>query len=148
VTFAPVGLRCPDHAAGGGKPQGVQDRAQRAVRRGTSVRSTDAIVTKVLVAINVVAFLITVAQGSGLNSPGGTLFNDWALFGGRGIIDGHVYGGVAGGDWWRLITSAFLHASLIHIAFNMLALWWLGAPVELALGRLRYLSLYLVSGLA
>ena len=148
MTFAPVGLRCPDHAASGGKPQGVQRRAQRAVRRTTTVRGHDAIVTKILVAINVVVFLITVAQGSGLNSPGGPLFNNWALFGGRGIIDGHVYGGVAGGDWWRLITSAFLHGSLVHIAFNMLALWWLGAPVELALGRARYLGLYLVSGLA
>ena len=53
------------------------------------------------------------------------------------------------GDWWRsLITSAFLHASLLHIAFNMLALWWLGAPVERALGPGRYLGLYIVSGLA
>jgi len=55
---------------------------------------------------------------------------------------------VAQGDWWRLITSAFLHASLIHIGFNMLALWWIGAPVEQYLGRARYLGLYLVSGLA
>lgn len=148
VTFAPVGLRCPDHAQSSGSSGGVQKRAQRAVRRTTRVGPTDAIVTKILVAINGVVFLITVAQGSGLNSPGGRLFNDWALFGGRALLDGHLYGGVAGGDWWRLITSAFLHASLIHIAFNMLALWWLGAPVELALGRARYLALYLVSGLA
>ena len=148
VTFAPVGLRCPEHAQSSGSSGGVQKRAQRAVRRTTRVGPTDAIVTKILVAVNAVVFLITVAQGSGLNSPGGRLFNDWALFGGRALLDGHLYGGVAGGDWWRLITSAFLHASLIHIAFNMLALWWLGAPVELALGRARYLALYLVSGLA
>jgi membrane associated rhomboid family serine protease len=136
VTFAPVGLRCPDHAASGNAPK-VQRQVQRVVR-GTRVRPTDAIVTRILVAINVIVYLITVAQGSGLNDPGGSLFNKWALFGPL----------VGGGDWWRLITSAFLHASVIHIAFNMLALWWLGAPVEMALGRVRFIGLYLVSGLA
>src|SRR5262245_60938830 len=81
VTFAPVGLRCPDHAASSGGSGGVQQRAQRAVRRTTSARPTDAIVTKILVAANVVVYLITVAQGAGLNDPGGSLFNKWALFG-------------------------------------------------------------------
>jgi membrane associated rhomboid family serine protease len=111
---------------------------QRVVRRTTNINPTDAIVTRILVAINVVVYLITVAQGAGLNTPGGSLFNKWALFGPL----------VKHGDWWRLITSAFLHGSLIHIAFNMLALWWLGAPIEMVLGRVRYLGLYLVSGLA
>jgi membrane associated rhomboid family serine protease len=138
VTFAPVGLRCPDHAAADGSGGGVQQRAQRAVRRTSGLRSSDAIVTKVLVAANVLVYLITIAQGAGLNDPGGSLFNKWALWGPA----------VDHGDWWRLITSAFLHASVVHILFNMLALWWLGAPVELALGRLRYLGLYFVSGLA
>ena len=63
VTFAPVGLRCPDHAAsGGGRSQGVQQKAQRAVRRTTRVGPTDAIVTKILVAANVIVYLITVAM--------------------------------------------------------------------------------------
>jgi membrane associated rhomboid family serine protease len=136
VTFAPVGLRCPDHAASDSAPK-VQRRVQRVVR-GTRIRPTDAIVTKILVGLNVVVYLITVAQGSGLNNPGGSLFNKWALFGPL----------VHHGDWWRLITSAFLHASVIHIAFNMLALWWLGSPVEMVLGRVRFIGLYLVSGLA
>jgi membrane associated rhomboid family serine protease len=137
VTFAPVGLRCPEHAASNGGAT-AQQRAQRAVRRTTSLRATDAIVTKILVAANILIYLITVAQGSGPNDPGGSLFEKWALFGPA----------VHHGDWWRLITSAFLHGGILHIAFNMLALWWLGAPVELALGRLRYLGLYFVSGLA
>ncbi len=60
-----------------------------------------------------------------------------------------LYGpAVHDGDWWRLITSAFLHASFLHILFNMLALWWIGGPVENVMGRAKYLSLYLVSGLA
>jgi membrane associated rhomboid family serine protease len=111
---------------------------QRVVRRTSNIRPTDAIVTRILVALNVGVYLITVAQGSGLNTPGGHLFYKWALFGPS----------VHHGDWWRLITSAFLHGSVVHIAFNMLALWWLGAPVEMVLGRVRYLGLYLVSGLA
>jgi membrane associated rhomboid family serine protease len=111
---------------------------QRVARRTTNIRPTDAIVTRVLVAINLVVFVITVAQGSGLNNPGGSLFYKWALFGPA----------VHHGDWWRLITAAFLHGGVIHIAFNMLALWWLGAPVEMVLGRVRFIGLYFVSGLA
>ena len=42
----------------------------------------------------------------------------------------------------------FLHGSYIHIAFNMLSLWWIGGPLEPALGRARYIALYAVSGLA
>jgi membrane associated rhomboid family serine protease len=147
VTFAPVGLRCPEHAASGNAPK-VQRQMQRVARRTAHVRPTDAIVTRILVGLNVLVYLITVAQGGGLNAPGGSLFDHWALFGGRGFLNGHLYGGVAGGEWWRLITSAFLHASVLHIAFNMLALWWLGAPVEMVLGRVRFIGLYLVSGLA
>jgi membrane associated rhomboid family serine protease len=108
------------------------------VARTARIRPTDAIVTRILVGLNVLVYLITVAQGGGLNDPGGSLFSKWALYG--PLVD-H-------GDWWRLITSAFLHASVIHIAFNMLALWWLGAPVEMVLGRARFIGLYLVSGLA
>src|SRR5437879_3607367 len=52
------------------------------------------------------------------------------------------------GGSWRLITATFLHAGLLHIAFNMWALVWLGTAVEGALGHLRFLLLYLASGLA
>ncbi|WP_030800297.1 rhomboid family intramembrane serine protease, partial [Streptomyces sp. NRRL F-3273] len=58
------------------------------------------------------------------------------------------YQGVAEGQWYRLVTSTFLHQEVWHIAFNMLGLWWLGGPLEAALGRARYLALYLLSGLA
>jgi membrane associated rhomboid family serine protease len=91
-----------------------------------------------LIAANVVVYLVTVAQGLGINNPGGSLFRNWVLFGPA----------VANGDWWRLITSAFLHGNLIHLGLNMLALYWLGSIVETYLGSLRYLALYLVSGLA
>lgn len=56
--------------------------------------------------------------------------------------------GVADGQWYRLFTAMFLHQAVWHIAFNMLGLWWLGGPLEAALGRVRFIALYLISGLA
>jgi membrane associated rhomboid family serine protease len=132
MTPAAVGLRCPDHAGSRRKVS-----APRIVARAPA-GATEALVTKTLIAVNVGIYLITAVQGAGINAPGGALFDKMFLFGPA----------VAQGDWWRLITAAFLHASLLHIGFNMLALWWFGAPVEQYLGRARFLGLYLVSGLA
>jgi membrane associated rhomboid family serine protease len=53
--------------------------------------------------------------------------------------------GVANGEYYRLITSAFLHANIVHILFNMFALAQLGPILEASLGRIRYLALYLLS---
>ncbi|HUK96005.1 MAG TPA: rhomboid family intramembrane serine protease [Gaiellaceae bacterium] len=133
MTPAPVGQRCPEHS---GKPQGVRRVATGAQR--SAFEGTGAIVTKALIALNVLVYLITAFQGSGIDSPGGTLFNKWALFGPL----------VAKGDWWRLITSTFLHANILHIALNMYFLWFVGSAVEYTLGRGRFLMIYLVSGLA
>jgi membrane associated rhomboid family serine protease len=135
MTPAAVGLRCPDHA--GTKRRVNRVNAPRIVARSPRV-ATQALVTKTLIAVNVGIYLITAVQGNGINAPGGRLFYDM-------VLEGHA---VADGDWWRLITAAFLHASVLHIGFNMLALWWFGAPVEEYLGRARFVGLYLVSGLA
>jgi len=102
------------------------------------VRSDEPIVTWTIIGANILVYLITVAQGFGINSPGGKLFNNWDLYGPA----------VAAGDWWRLITAAFLHANIAHIALNLLAVGWLGTPVERYVGHLRYLGIYIVSGLA
>jgi membrane associated rhomboid family serine protease len=56
--------------------------------------------------------------------------------------------GVSDGAYWQLLTSAFTHVEIWHIGFNMLALWVLGPQLELALGRIRFLALYLLSALA
>jgi membrane associated rhomboid family serine protease len=133
MTPAPVGQRCPEHS---GKPQGTR-RISSGVRRG-AFEGTGALATKTLIAVNILIYVITAAQGAGLNSPGGSLYLKWILFGPF----------VAAGDWWRLITSAFLHASLLHIAFNMYFLWFVGTAVETALGRGRFLLIYFVSALA
>jgi membrane associated rhomboid family serine protease len=134
MVFAPVGIRCPDHA---GRRQGTP-RVAAGVRRA-SFEGTGALVTKALIAINVLVFLANLAQGSSLNQTSGSLFEKGALY---------VHGGLDQGEWWRLITAAFLHGNLIHLALNMFVLWIVGAPVEQAIGRGRFLALYLVSGLA
>ncbi len=140
MVFAPVGIRCPDHA---GQTKGAA-RVSREVRRA-SFEGTGAIVTKVLIALNVGVFMLNLAQGASLSRNGGEMFIDGALIG--RAFDGTQLIGVAEGEWWRLITSAFLHGGLFHLGLNMLMLFWIGAPVEEALGRGRFIVLYLVSGL-
>jgi rhomboid protease GluP len=50
------------------------------------------------------------------------------------------------GQWWRLVTSMFLHGGLLHIAFNMFALWQVGRLVERMFGSARFLGLYMIAG--
>jgi membrane associated rhomboid family serine protease len=137
MVFAPVGIRCPDHA---GVAQGAQ-RVTRGVRRAT-FEGGGALVTKVLIGINLAVYALNLAQGSSLNRTSGWLFDEGALV----VLS--PWGGVGDGEWWRLITAAFLHGSIIHIALNMVVLWMIGAPVEEAIGRGRFLAIYIISGLA
>ena len=151
ATFAPVGIRCPDHASATGRRAPTRLKP-KPVRRapGVALATDDAPVTKILIGINLVIYLITVVQGAGLSSPGGSLFNKFVLVGSNSRLGFFGRTGDLAHDheWWRLFTSAFLHASVLHIAFNMFALWVIGRPVEQYLGRSRYIGLYLVSGLA
>jgi membrane associated rhomboid family serine protease len=133
MFFAPVGIRCPDHS---GQPQGTQ-RVTQGVRR-VSFEGTGAIVTKILIAINVGVYLLELGLGGEVNGTNNRIFTEGYLAGPP----------VADGDWWRLFTAMFLHYGPFHLGLNMLALWWFGSAVELVLGRGRYLLLYIVSGLA
>jgi membrane associated rhomboid family serine protease len=133
MVFAPVGIRCPDHS---GQPQGAA-RVTQGMRRA-SFEGTGAIVTKTLVAANVGIYLLQLGMGGTINGTGNEIYRDGVLYG--PLVDN--------GDWWRLMTAAFLHYGPIHLLLNMLGLWWFGGAVEQVLGRGRYLLLYLVSGLA
>jgi membrane associated rhomboid family serine protease len=133
MTPAPVGLRCPDHS---GRPQGVA-KVRSNVRRA-SFGGTGALVTKALIAVNVLVYLAQLGTGSGGTSLAGDVYVHGALYGPA----------VADGDWWRLITGGFLHANFLHLGMNMLILWLVGAPLEEMLGRGRYVLLYFVSLLA
>ena len=150
ANFGPVGIRCPDHAS---VRQGSATRLKpRPVLRapGVALGSGDAPVTKVLIGLNLAVYLLTVVQGAGLNSPGGSIFNKFILVGSNSRLPFFAQTGDLAHDheWWRLFTSMFLHASILHIAFNMFALYVIGTQVEQYLGRSRYIGLYLVSGLA
>jgi membrane associated rhomboid family serine protease len=140
ANFGPVGIRCPDHATAAGRRSPASRIRPRPVRRapGIALASGSAPITRALIAINVLIFLITASQASSFSHPGGSLYVKWALFGPF----------VPHGGWYRLVTAMFLHASIYHIGFNMWALWVIGTPVEQYLGRVRYLGLYFVSGLA
>jgi len=126
MTATPVGMRCPDCA---GQKQRVQ-----------TLRSmhADPTVTYVLIAINVLMFVAAGAGGSWLTGSGGgsQVFSDFALYG-PAVDIGH--------DYWRLVTSGFLHSGLLHIGFNMYILYWLGTMLEPSLGHVRFLALYLTS---
>ena len=136
MVHAQVGIRCLDHAGGSIPASQTVKRRARATRTG--FLNQEGIVTRILIGVNVAVFLINLLQGARLNDNGGDLFNDWALFGPL----------VAAGDWWRLITAAFLHGGIIHLAFNMYFLWLVGQPMEAMIGRWRFLALYFVSALA
>jgi membrane associated rhomboid family serine protease len=95
-----------------------------------STRANVPVVTYVLIAANVVMFILQKAV------PG--VYEQLVLW----------PAGIAGrGEWWRLATSAFLHADVMHILFNMWALWVIGPALERWLGRVRYLALYALSAL-
>ena len=150
ATFAPVGIRCPDHS---GVRSGPVTRVKpRPVRRapGMALATGNAPITKALIAINLAIYLVTAVQGAGLNNPNGALLSRFILVGsnvhGRFFVP---YGDLAHDhQWYRLVTAMFLHASILHIAFNMYALWVIGRPIEQYLGTARYVGLYFVSGLA
>jgi membrane associated rhomboid family serine protease len=142
MTPAPVGQRCPEHS---GKPQGVT-RMTSGVRRAASQGATG-VVTRVLIGVNVLIYLAELGQGAGINANSGSIYEKGVLVSSAVDSHGHIVG-VAHGDYWRLITAAFLHYGPLHLGLNMLALYWFGTPVEHYLGRARFLLVYLVSGLA
>jgi membrane associated rhomboid family serine protease len=143
MTMAPVGIRCPEHS---GKPQGVQ-RVTRGVQR-TSFEGAGAKVTRALIALNVAVYVAELATGGGVNGTGSTIYEKGVLIAGRAVDShGHLIG-VAQGEYWRLLTAAFLHYGPFHLLLNMVALFWFGSLLEQRIGSGKFLLLYLVSGLA
>lgn len=146
MSAASVGFQCPECVAEGRRTTRVAR-----TRFGGRMPSRAGTVTYVLIGINVAVFLVTsaAAGGAALGFGGGTsrLFYDLALVPGGQLGDGTVFQGVAEGQYYRLLTSIFLHFGILHIAFNMYALYLLGPQLEQALGRARYLALYILAGL-
>jgi membrane associated rhomboid family serine protease len=136
---ASVGFQCPECVRAG-------NTSVRAVRGGGGLQAARrrwGTVTLALIAVNVAMFVVTALSALAV---GNSLLDnfDSPVFGALAQAPAYV---VATGEWWRLITAAFLHFGLIHLGFNMLALLVFGSELERALGRGRYLTLYLVSAL-
>lgn len=158
---AAVGFQCPSCVAEG----------RRTTRSGRTAyggqRSADPRLTSMLlIGLNAAVWLAVLATGAGASRlvdvlglrPTGICFERgetgryWpaAVEGtcAQSPYLGEWVGGVADGAVWQLVTSTFTHVEIWHIAFNMLALWILGPQLEAAIGRGRFLTLYLGSGLA
>jgi len=131
---ASVGFQCPECVA-----EGSKSVRQPKTVYGGNVNRGGMDVTRGLIGINVAAFILTAVNGAGVLAGNGTssVYDRFAL------QPAHV----ADGEWYRLITSMFLHFGILHIAFNMWALLVIGTPLEQMLGRLRYVLLYFLSGI-
>src|SRR5687768_14516901 len=115
MTPTPVGMRCPECSQQKTKVQNLRSMA------------VEPIATYILLAINVAVFF------GASSSP--QALSDMLLFGPA----------VADGEYWRLISSGFLHEQIFHLIMNLLALYWLGRMIEPALGHARFVAIYLVS---
>lgn len=128
MTTTSVGMRCPECA-----------RDRTPVRTLRSLE-TAPVLTYVLIGVNVAVALGAFLSGAGVGGGAG---------GSSLIARGELVGPlVAQGEWWRLVTSGFLHAGIFHVLLNMLGLYFLGTMLEPMLGRRRFGALYLVSLLA
>jgi len=127
MTPTPVGMRCPECS-----------RQRTRVVQGVGEASllSRAPATFILIALNVAVFFAEIATGSGgFDTITSHLIPEFGLFG-PSVADGELY---------RLLTSAFLHASLIHIAGNMILLFFLGRILEPGVGTARFVAIYFVS---
>jgi membrane associated rhomboid family serine protease len=149
MNEASVGFQCPECVREG-------RQAQPAARTafGGSQAGRNGWVTKALIGLNVVMYVVIVAaggvraaigNGSSLIAGGATKLDVQLGVIGLYSDGGHLHG-VAAGEYYRLITAMFVHFGVLHIATNMWALWILGRYLEYALGPIRFLALYLVCG--
>ncbi|MDG4835761.1 rhomboid family intramembrane serine protease [Micromonospora sp. WMMD967] len=150
---ASVGHQCPECVNEG-------RRSVRPARTafGGGAAGRHGYVTKALIAVNVLLMLLSIASdrggdaavgGSGFGGlmGGSTPLTNWGSVLGLAVFPDGTLGGIADGQWYRLITAMFLHYGVIHLLLNMWALWVLGRSLEANLGPLRFGALYLIGGL-
>jgi membrane associated rhomboid family serine protease len=114
-------MRCPECA-----------KQRTRVVRPRAMTNAAPVATQAIIAINVAVYLAELFTGGGFGSVGGTVYEHGALFG--PLVDA--------GDWWRVVTSGFLHASLWHVALNMVFIWFIGRSLEPAIGTARFVVAY------
>ncbi|WP_238438928.1 rhomboid family intramembrane serine protease, partial [Frankia nepalensis] len=124
---ASVGFHCPEE---GGAPR----RPARTALGGRAENASSGLVTKILIALCLVAFVLQGLPGLSGGSRVNSFTEDFGM---------SVFYIVANHEYYRLVSPAFLHGSIFHILINMYALYVLGMQLEATLGRLRYLALFL-----
>jgi membrane associated rhomboid family serine protease len=130
MTQTPVGIRCPE----------CSGRGRMTIRKPGFLMGHDPHLTHLLMAINLALYLITNPRPLSLDISGGSINQlgaDLAL----------TRSGVADGEYYRLVSAAFIHFGALHIAFNMYALYLLGGALERYAGSLRFGIIYLLSAL-
>ncbi|KUF15840.1 rhomboid family intramembrane serine protease [Streptomyces silvensis] len=140
MISASVGFQCPECVRGGSGTGHSPAATQPRTIAGGTIAQDPRLLTKIILGINLLVFVAVKVRGD-------SLLNDLVLIGQWPPYPFVPTEGIAEGQPYRLVTSMFTHQEIWHIAFNMLGLWWLGGPLEAALGRARYLALYLLSGL-
>ena len=125
MTSTHVGMRCPECAK-----QKTKVQTPRAIANAVPR------VAYALVAISIAAFVLQVIGSGGANDTA----SSWAFQ--EGVLFGPL---VDSGEWWRLVTSGFLHDGPIHLLFNMIGVFFLGQLLEPRLGPIRFAALYFAS---
>jgi len=118
---APVGFQCPECVAGA-------QVALPKTRFGGSFNTVPKVTRTILVTC-ISIFVLSLLLGS------------------FALAFGMIPAAIAQGEWWRLLTSTLLHGSILHLLFNMYALYWLGPQLERSLGHMRFAALYVLSAL-
>ena len=101
-------------------------------------------ITRFLIVVNLIGYLWEIAVGGGgmLSGLGSDTNGMQRILVDGALIPAYV---LQYGQWWRILTGAFLHSGLIHIGVNMMSLWFLGRFIEYALGPWRMFVVYMVS---
>ena len=159
MTEAAVGFQCPDCVAEGRRTTRQNRNPLGGLRTGNPAATSI-----FLIGVNVAVWLAIILTGNylsplyrwfGLTSLGTcVLTDDPGMFypGATAALCASESGttwdpGVADGAFWQVLTSVFTHVEILHLACNMLCLWFLGPTLERAVGRVRFVVLYLLSGL-
>ena len=121
MISAPVGFQCPECVAG----------AQVSLPKNRFGGSFNTVpkVTRAILVTCISIFVLSLLLGS------------------FALAFGMIPIAIAQGEWWRLLTSTLLHGSILHLLFNMYALYWLGPQLERSLGHVRFAALYILSAL-
>jgi len=127
MVQAAVGFQCPECTSA--RPQKVIN--SRHLFRGHG----EVVVGKIIIGLNIAVFVLAALVSGDPNGTSGPVYE-------HGALNGFL---VANGDWWRLLSSGFVHYGIFHLAGNMLLLWFLAQEMEPVLGRMRFALLYVTA---